>query len=391
MAAESGVKTVKFQMHIPEYEGIPNEPFRVKFSDQDENRQSYWRRVNFSLENWELLKQYCDEIGVEFLCTPFSVEAAKVLFEKKLVRRWKIGSGNATDWPLIDYVSETGMPLLISTGLVSETELTKVKERLVALGSWKNTTLLHCVSKYPANIDELDLHLMDELAKFGCPVGYSDHSGNPQTTMYAMAKGASVIEVHMTPHKKFFGPDVTSSLLPEEIKSLVDFSNMCTLFEKSNRTKQQHFDEVEQLRSLFRKGVYWSKNLKPGEKVSKGDLKFLKPVSEIDVIDYEKGADQHRVGPTRVTASGLVDINTVKKWAITCVVLGSLCGLPIIMRGGLPFLILGLLSLYLTYVPFIFVLSAPLFRRLHLIVSSPLLIHLFLTILSLLSSLCTSC
>jgi 1,4-dihydroxy-2-naphthoate octaprenyltransferase len=68
-----------------------------------------------------------------------------------------------------------------------------------------------------------------------------------------------------------------------------------------------------------------------------------------DVIDYEKGADQHRVGPTRVTASGLVDIKTVKKWAITCVVLGSLCGLPIIMRGGLPFLILGLLSLYLTY------------------------------------------
>jgi N-acetylneuraminate synthase len=168
MAAESGVTTVKFQMHIPEHEGIPNEPFRVKFSDQDENRQSYWRRVNFSLENWGLLKQYCDQVGVEFLCTPFSVEAAEVLFENKLVKRWKIGSGNATDWPLIDYVSKTGMPLLISTGLASEAELTKVKERLVALGSWENTTLLHCVSKYPASMDQLDLHLMDELAKLGC-------------------------------------------------------------------------------------------------------------------------------------------------------------------------------------------------------------------------------
>jgi N,N'-diacetyllegionaminate synthase len=288
MAAESGVKTVKFQMHIPEFEGIPDEPFRVKFSDQDANRQSYWKRVNFSIENWVLIKQYCDELKVEFLCTPFSVEAARVLFENKLVKRWKIGSGNATDWPLIDYVSSTGLPLLISTGLSSEAELVKIKERLITLGSWGNTTMLHCVSKYPASMNELDLHLMQDLSAFGCPVGYSDHSGNLHTAMYAMARGASVIEVHMTPHRMFFGPDVSSSLLPDEIKSLVEFSKMCVLFENSKRTKQQHFEEVEPLRSLFRKGAYWSRALKPGEKVTLEDLRFLKPVGEIDVIDYEK-------------------------------------------------------------------------------------------------------
>ena len=68
-----------------------------------------------------------------------------------------------------------------------------------------------------------------------------------------------------------------------------------------------------------------------------------------DVIDFQKGADAKRVGPTRVSASGLVDIGTVKKWAITCVSLGALCGIPLIIRGGWPFLILGLFSLYLTY------------------------------------------
>lgn len=68
-----------------------------------------------------------------------------------------------------------------------------------------------------------------------------------------------------------------------------------------------------------------------------------------DVIDHEKGADKKRVGPTRVSASGLVDIKTVKRWAITCVALGALCGIPLILRGGWPFLILGLISLYLTY------------------------------------------
>lgn len=68
-----------------------------------------------------------------------------------------------------------------------------------------------------------------------------------------------------------------------------------------------------------------------------------------DVIDFEKGADKKRVGPTRVSAAGLVDIKTVKKWAITCVTLAALCGLPLIYRGGWPFLVLGLISLYLTY------------------------------------------
>ena len=68
-----------------------------------------------------------------------------------------------------------------------------------------------------------------------------------------------------------------------------------------------------------------------------------------DMIDFKKGADANRVGPTRVTASGLVPIETVKKWAITCVVLAGLCGIPLIIRGGWPFLVLGLISLYLTY------------------------------------------
>lgn len=68
-----------------------------------------------------------------------------------------------------------------------------------------------------------------------------------------------------------------------------------------------------------------------------------------DLIDHEKGADKKRVGPTRVTASGLVDMKTVKKWAISCVTLGALCGIPLVIRGGWPIFLLGSISLYLTY------------------------------------------
>lgn len=68
-----------------------------------------------------------------------------------------------------------------------------------------------------------------------------------------------------------------------------------------------------------------------------------------DVIDHEKGADAKRVGPTRVSASGLVSVERVKTWAYFCVSLAGLCGIPLIMRGGWPFFVLGLISLYLTY------------------------------------------
>lgn len=287
MAKKSGVKTVKFQMHLAEFEGVFDEPFRVKFSDQDRTRQDYWKRVNFTLDNWINLAQYCESIEIEFLCTPFSLEAAKVLHENRLLQRWKIGSGQAVEWPLIDYVSQSGLPLIISTGLVSVEEILLLRERLQLNGAWDRTTLLHCVSQYPAPIEHLDLHLMNELRKLGCQVGFSDHSGDPNVAIYAISLGAEVIEVHMTPTKDYFGPDVSSSLLPNEISWLVEFATISDVLRRSAGTKIEHFNRVAELRTIFRKGVYWNTHLLKGAVVSEAHLKFLKPVRGVDVIDYE--------------------------------------------------------------------------------------------------------
>jgi N-acetylneuraminate synthase len=288
MAKKAGAKTVKFQMHIAEFEGVVDEPFRVNFSDQDKTRQDYWKRVNFSLNNWIILADYCKTIEIEFLCTPFSVAAAKHLYENDLVKRWKIGSGQAVEWPLIDYVSATGLPLLISTGLISPSEISILKHRLEENGAWERTTLLHCVSQYPAPLEHLDLHLMNDLRSLGCQVGYSDHSGDINVAKYAIALGADCLEIHMTPRKDFFGPDVTSSLLPEEISELLRFSEICELLRKSTGNKMDHFERVKDLRKIFRKGVYWSSDLTKGTIVSKEHLKFLKPVMFVDVVDYEE-------------------------------------------------------------------------------------------------------
>jgi N-acetylneuraminate synthase len=287
MAKKSGAKTVKFQMHLAEFEGVLDEPFRVKFSEQDRTRQDYWKRVNFSLENWINLAEYCKSIEIEFLCTPFSLEAAQVLHENGLIQRWKIGSGQAVEWPLIDYVSQSGLPLIISTGLVSVEEILLLQERLQFNGAWNRTTLLHCVSQYPAPIEHLDLHLMNELRKLGCRVGFSDHSGNPNVALYAISLGAEVIEVHMTPSKDYFGPDVSSSLLPNEISWLVEFAAVSDILRKSTGTKIEHFNRVAELRTIFRKGVYWNSHLPKGTVVSEAHLRFLKPVRGVDVINYE--------------------------------------------------------------------------------------------------------
>jgi N-acetylneuraminate synthase len=287
MAKNAGAKTVKFQMHLAEFEGISHEPFRIKFSDQDESRQEYWKRVNFSLKNWINLSKYCESIGLEFLCTPFSLEAARQLFENRLIKRWKIGSGQAVEWPLIDYVAESGLPLVISTGLVSPEEILLLKERLERSGAWSRTTLLHCVSQYPAPLQHLDIHLMKELEKLGCKVGFSDHSGDPHTAMYAIAHGAQAVEVHLTPRKDYFGPDVSSSLVPEQIANLIEFASTAALLQESNGTKDLHFERVSELRKLFRKGVYWATSLPARTQVELKHLKFLKPATNIDVVNYE--------------------------------------------------------------------------------------------------------
>jgi N-acetylneuraminate synthase len=274
-------------MHLAEAEGMVDEPFRVNFSDQDINRQDYWRRVNFTESSWIKLANYCEKKGVEFLCTPLSIEAAKFLYENKLVNRWKVGSGNAADWPLLTYLLSTRLPILISTGLVSSNEIDEIKNFFKRNDAVKLLTLLHCVSSYPVRIEDIDLHLMNDLRSGGFKVGYSDHSGSIFPSLYALALGAESVEVHMTPRKDYFGPDVSSSLTPEEISLLVSYIKSLEIMKSSAGTKALHFDKVSQLRLLFRKGVYWSRDTEPGEVIQLENLRFLKPVRGIDVVNYE--------------------------------------------------------------------------------------------------------
>lgn len=287
MLLDIGVQTVKFQMHIPEYESSPEDEFRTKFSLQDNNRFDYWKRVQFSDESWKYISDFCQKNGIEFLCTPFSIEAATKLLNLTNLRRWKVGSGDAMNLPLIEFLSRTRKPLIISTGLVSWAEILELKDMLVDLGSWNQTTLLHCVSEYPTPLERSSLYMIDKLKTLGCKVGLSDHSGKLGPAIKALSMQVDLIEIHMTPNRLFFGPDTSSSLTLEEIKVLIQLRDEFNVMSSAHLTKEQLYDEAFRNRKLFRKAIYWSSNLEAGSVVELSDLSFLKPQLGIDAKLYK--------------------------------------------------------------------------------------------------------
>ncbi len=120
--AKSGVHAVKFQTHIAAAESSIHEPFRVKFSRQDATRIDYWKRMEFSLEQWKEIKIHCDELGLEFMSSPFS-NAAVDLLEEVGVKRYKIGSGEVNNFVLLEKIAQTKKPVIVSSGMSSFDEL----------------------------------------------------------------------------------------------------------------------------------------------------------------------------------------------------------------------------------------------------------------------------
>jgi N,N'-diacetyllegionaminate synthase len=288
MAASSGARIVKFQMHLPNFESTEFEPFRKKFSDQDSSRIDYWKRTSFSKDAWEKIINHAAELELEFLCTPFSVEAAQWLFNTGAVKRWKVGSGDAANLPLLDYLVSTELPIIISTGLISWHEILYLKNRLESFRALDRVTFLHCVSEYPTPAEKSGFNIFHDLVNEFGKAGFSDHSGNVLTGLYAISQNATLLEVHLTPHKGFFGPDTSSSLLPEEIELLCKFNDFVQNVHSNNISKERLFEDSAETRKIFRKGIYWSSDKLKGQIITTKDLLFRKPMVGIDAIDFEK-------------------------------------------------------------------------------------------------------
>ena len=190
--ATTGVHAVKFQMHIAEAESSIYEPFRVKFSYEDETRFDYWKRMEFSLEQWKGIKQHCDEVGLDFICSPFSNVAVDWL-EEIGVKSYKIGSGEVTNLLLLEKIARTGKPVILSSGMSNFSELDKVIHFLQSRNV--EFSILQCTTAYPTQPEQFGFNVMTELKqRYNVKTGFSDHSAQISTAIAAVALGAEIVE-----------------------------------------------------------------------------------------------------------------------------------------------------------------------------------------------------
>ena len=272
--AKTGADAIKFQTHYAVAESSIHEPFRVKFSKQDATRYDYWKRMEFTPQQWKDIGAYCKDVGLEFISSPFSNRAVDVL-EEANVDSYKIGSGEVTNFLLLKKIIETKKPIIVSSGMSSYKELDETVDFLKKHQA--NFSILQCTTSYPTQPEDYGLNVIKELkSRYDVPVGFSDHSGQVATGIAATALGAETLEVHVVFDKQQFGPDVSSSLTLEELQELV-------LGVKAINSAIQHpidksdNSKFKELKSIFEKSLAVNKTLKKGHKITFTDLEAKKP------------------------------------------------------------------------------------------------------------------
>jgi N-acetylneuraminate synthase len=285
-AAQAGASAVKFQTHIAAEESTPDEPFRVRFSPQDETRYEYWRRMEFTESQWRGLADHALECGLVFLSSPFSLAAVELL-QRIGVPAWKIGAGELTNVPLLEAIAATGLPAMLSTGLADWRDI----DAAVQLFRQRKTpvAVLQCTSAYPCPPEQLGLNVLAQFReRYNSPVGLSDHSGNIFAGLAAVTLGANLLEVHIVFSRDCFGPDVTSSLTIDELAQLVRGVRFVETAQAHPVDKDELAGNFTEMRRIFGKSVVAARALSAGHRLARVDLAFKKPGTGIPAEQWEK-------------------------------------------------------------------------------------------------------
>ncbi|GJL66930.1 MAG: N-acetylneuraminate synthase [Nitrospirales bacterium] len=273
--AAAGANAVKFQTHIAAAESTPAEPWRKSFSRQDKTRYDYWRRMEFTPEQWVSLRDHAKERGLCFLSSPFSLEAVKLLTDVG-VEAWKVPSGEITNFPLLESMAATNLPIILSTGMsvVEEIDLAvqHVRERTKALA------VFQCTSRYPCPPEQIGLNVLTMFReRYGCSVGLSDHSGAIYPGLAAATIGIEVLEVHVTLSREMFGPDVPASITTDELRQLVDGIRVIERMKSNPIEKTILPPDIASLRDIFMKSIVAKDDVVEGTILTREHLTAKKP------------------------------------------------------------------------------------------------------------------
>ena len=239
----AGADCVKFQHHLPDEEMLPDVPMSNNF---DIPLYEFLKLHALKLQDHIELKKYCDEIGITYLCTPFSYKAAYDLEKEGLAYAFKIGSGEMTDIPSLKRIAEFGKPMIISSGMCTLEELDRTYNALKGTGV--PLAFTNCLSEYPPVYEDVNLGVLRVMQDRypDVVIGHSDHTPDLYTCYAAVILGASIIEKHVILNKMTLGPDQTVSIDFMELHNLVDGCQKvfkASGNEKKVRTKEKSIRE----------------------------------------------------------------------------------------------------------------------------------------------------
>ncbi len=286
-AKECGVDVVKFQT-AKLYSLVSKFAEMAEYQKKNIGKVSSQRdmlsKLILSYEDFIELYNYCNEIGIEFLSTPFDIES--IHFLSQYVNFWKIPSGEVTNYPYLVEIAKTGKPVVMSTGMC---EMIEIKEAIEVLkrNGCTDIKLLHCTTQYPTPMHDVNLRAMSTLKEtFELPVGYSDHTQGIEVPIAAVALGAQVIEKHFTLDRNMEGPDHKASLEPAELKQMV---SSIRNIEEALGTNNKIVTESERGNiAVARKSIVASCSIKQGDLFTESNITVKRPGNGINPMRWNE-------------------------------------------------------------------------------------------------------
>lgn len=276
-AAAAGADAVKFQTHVQSAEMAEGAMRELGLGDLYERIGRY----SLSVDEHKRLQRHCREHGVTFLSTPFSVEGVTRL-EALDPPGIKIGSGELTNYHLLDAAAATGKPLLVSTGMADYETIGRsvsfLRERT------DEFALLYCVSEYPLDPADFELGVIERLKrKFDVPVGFSDHSRGVEASALAVARGADFVEKHFTIDRRLPGGDQDVSLEPDELAQLCRYA---TLSHETRGDDKPVTDAETEVANWAHHSVVTSSAVAAGEEFTRENVTTKRPGTGLPAADY---------------------------------------------------------------------------------------------------------
>ena len=280
-AKDAGADAVKFQTFKTE-NVVVKDAQKAEYQKETTGEGSQYemiKKLELAEEDFRELADYAKEKDIMFLSSPFDKESVDLLHELD-VPAFKVGSGEITNLPLLRYIAKKGKPIILSTGMSTLGEIEEALDVIRSEGV-EDIILLHCVSNYPARIEDVNLRAMGTLKQaFKLPVGFSDHTLGITAPIAAVALGACVIEKHFTLDRNLPGPDHKASLEPDELKEMV--KDIREVEKALGNGIKKPTKEEEEVKKVARKSIVAKVDISKGAIITEEMLDVKRPGTGIE-------------------------------------------------------------------------------------------------------------